>query len=478
MYLRNHRESMNANNLNTMMPCLDEQPQHMAMLPAAAPPAPAMLPEQQVEAPAFPSPFPTSTGPMPVVDYTFQPTAISPESEAGCCGYPCQDACYCTLPAYAKDNAGWLSPECGVTEESSCATFMPSGGGDDRSYLSCAEQPPSPHPASMMMYPSEPMALAGATHAAIYPYHPHHHRQHPYTHPVPHHAQESMNRPHGSFRPSFYNPFEVKHRKRTTRSQLKVLERTFREHPKPNADLRRLLAHNLNMTPRGVQVWFQNRRAKVKAQRRKAAATAAEEAEEDDDEAVAEEKEQHQPPPSSSSSSSASQNTDLHDALAQEPWCMERQNSTTSSVVTTEDLPALLTPATPPYPDGPPPAPFLFGNAVDALVADLVEPAPCKAMQLPKAEPFKEDGSGAFLNNNNNDYNCYYLSTQVPVGCSWPTSQPVGPDMLLQNDVLLQQTWSTNDEQQQQQQQHHRLSDPIFGPNDFDFSFVTTYPSS
>lgn len=75
--------------------------------------------------------------------------------------------------------------------------------------------------------------------------------------------------PHGDFRPTFYNPFEIKHRRRTSRSQLKVLEKSFSENPKPNATVRRILAQKLDMTPRGVQIWFQNRRAKAKMQRRK-----------------------------------------------------------------------------------------------------------------------------------------------------------------------------------------------------------------
>ncbi|KAJ1304321.1 hypothetical protein OPQ81_005481 [Rhizoctonia solani] len=46
---------------------------------------------------------------------------------------------------------------------------------------------------------------------------------------------------------------------------LTVLEREFDTDPKPNADKRRSLAAQLNMTPRAIQVWFQNRRAKIKA---------------------------------------------------------------------------------------------------------------------------------------------------------------------------------------------------------------------
>ncbi|KAJ7899613.1 hypothetical protein B0H14DRAFT_3779653 [Mycena olivaceomarginata] len=61
-----------------------------------------------------------------------------------------------------------------------------------------------------------------------------------------------------------YTPNEVKHRKRTTSAQLKVLEGIFKRDTKPDAVLRTELASQLNMTARGVQVWFQNRRAKEK----------------------------------------------------------------------------------------------------------------------------------------------------------------------------------------------------------------------
>lgn len=71
--------------------------------------------------------------------------------------------------------------------------------------------------------------------------------------------------PNGDYRPTYYNPFEIKHRRRTTKQQFRLLEQTFLENPKPSATVRRNLAQKLGMTPRAVQVWFQNRRAKVKA---------------------------------------------------------------------------------------------------------------------------------------------------------------------------------------------------------------------
>lgn len=51
-----------------------------------------------------------------------------------------------------------------------------------------------------------------------------------------------------------YTPNEVKHRKRTTSAQLKVLETVFKRDTKPNASLRTELAAQLDMTARGVQV--------------------------------------------------------------------------------------------------------------------------------------------------------------------------------------------------------------------------------
>jgi len=79
--------------------------------------------------------------------------------------------------------------------------------------------------------------------------------------------------PNGSniWAPTFYDPFQVKHRRRTSKKQFCILEKAFNENPKPNAATRRDLAEKLKMTVRGVQVWFQNRRAKAKAQRLKMA---------------------------------------------------------------------------------------------------------------------------------------------------------------------------------------------------------------
>ncbi|CAO1635317.1 unnamed protein product [Sympodiomycopsis kandeliae] len=72
-------------------------------------------------------------------------------------------------------------------------------------------------------------------------------------------------------RGAYMNPYEVKHRRRTTKAQFRVLEDTFQRTPKPTADVRRSISEQLDMPPRAVQIWFQNRRAKAKNAAKRAA---------------------------------------------------------------------------------------------------------------------------------------------------------------------------------------------------------------
>ncbi|KAI8974931.1 hypothetical protein BDB01DRAFT_853586 [Pilobolus umbonatus] len=55
-------------------------------------------------------------------------------------------------------------------------------------------------------------------------------------------------------------------RTRTTSEQLAVLEKSFSINPAPNNRVREQLSHQLSMPERSIQIWFQNRRAKVKNQ--------------------------------------------------------------------------------------------------------------------------------------------------------------------------------------------------------------------
>ncbi|KAF2103861.1 hypothetical protein NA57DRAFT_30124 [Rhizodiscina lignyota] len=53
-------------------------------------------------------------------------------------------------------------------------------------------------------------------------------------------------------------------RQRATQDQLITLEMEFNKNPTPTAIVRERIAQEINMTERSVQIWFQNRRAKIK----------------------------------------------------------------------------------------------------------------------------------------------------------------------------------------------------------------------
>lgn len=53
--------------------------------------------------------------------------------------------------------------------------------------------------------------------------------------------------------PYIYDPTHIKHRRRTTPEQLKILEDTFKTDPKPNPTLRKQLSVQLGMSPRVLQ---------------------------------------------------------------------------------------------------------------------------------------------------------------------------------------------------------------------------------
>jgi hypothetical protein len=59
-------------------------------------------------------------------------------------------------------------------------------------------------------------------------------------------------------------------RTRTTLNQLRVLEETFVDMPSPDSKLRKRLSEQLGMSERSIQIWFQNRRAKVKLLKKRA----------------------------------------------------------------------------------------------------------------------------------------------------------------------------------------------------------------
>lgn len=58
-------------------------------------------------------------------------------------------------------------------------------------------------------------------------------------------------------------------RQRATADQLSLLEVEFNRNPTPTAAVRDKIAQEINMTERSVQIWFQNRRAKIKLMAKK-----------------------------------------------------------------------------------------------------------------------------------------------------------------------------------------------------------------
>lgn len=56
----------------------------------------------------------------------------------------------------------------------------------------------------------------------------------------------------------------IKRRRRLQPQETDFLIKVFDQYPRPTAPMRDFLANRLGMTPRGIQIWFQNRRAKVK----------------------------------------------------------------------------------------------------------------------------------------------------------------------------------------------------------------------
>ncbi|EKD20451.1 uncharacterized protein L3040_004260 [Drepanopeziza brunnea f. sp. 'multigermtubi'] len=62
-------------------------------------------------------------------------------------------------------------------------------------------------------------------------------------------------------------------RQRATQDQLVTLEMEFNKNPTPTATVRERIAEDINMTERSVQIWFQNRRAKIKLMAKKSIET-------------------------------------------------------------------------------------------------------------------------------------------------------------------------------------------------------------
>jgi len=135
--------------------------------------------------------------------------------------------------------------------------------------------PPQPHHGSTFVHTlfSQPMQQLPYNH----PLYPHFQPESPAVSsapflsvPPPHNpiaaAAAAAAAANASFARVQHRPFhEVKRRRRLTPEETRRLTYVFLHHTtKPDAALRQRLAEELGMTARAVQVWFQNRRAKVK----------------------------------------------------------------------------------------------------------------------------------------------------------------------------------------------------------------------
>ncbi|KAJ9065811.1 hypothetical protein DSO57_1015639 [Entomophthora muscae] len=74
---------------------------------------------------------------------------------------------------------------------------------------------------------------------------------------LPHLVTEPYSRP---YQPTF--PLKPQQRQRMTAHQTLALEITFRRTHFPSSSARHYLAAQLNLSPRKIQIWFQNRRQK------------------------------------------------------------------------------------------------------------------------------------------------------------------------------------------------------------------------
>ncbi|KAK9369645.1 hypothetical protein V1509DRAFT_652018 [Lipomyces kononenkoae] len=77
-------------------------------------------------------------------------------------------------------------------------------------------------------------------------------------------SQPSLSRKGSSRKSTLTQQQKNNKRQRATTEQLAILETEFSINPAPNGKTRLRIADKINMTERSVQIWFQNRRAKIK----------------------------------------------------------------------------------------------------------------------------------------------------------------------------------------------------------------------
>jgi len=82
--------------------------------------------------------------------------------------------------------------------------------------------------------------------------------------PTYRHEAEELSNPSPLPSPGQSPTKSPKKRQRISPEQLSILEEVYRQKKSPDPNLRNQLAEQLQMTPRRVQIWFQNKRAREK----------------------------------------------------------------------------------------------------------------------------------------------------------------------------------------------------------------------
>ncbi|KAI8077849.1 uncharacterized protein BX664DRAFT_318427 [Halteromyces radiatus] len=115
----------------------------------------------------------------------------------------------------------------------------------------------------------------------------HHHRTTSATSSSTTGSMNSTSRTHHPTSPpnkmsSYYPPLKAK-RKRASPSQLSVLNRVFSQTYFPSTELRIELGKHLGMSPRTVQIWFQNKRQSLRSRTRRLSLSSMENGDDEDD---------------------------------------------------------------------------------------------------------------------------------------------------------------------------------------------------
>ncbi|KAG5370451.1 Homeobox-leucine zipper protein [Yarrowia sp. E02] len=157
-----------------------------------------------------------------------------------------------------------LSPPLERLNKSVSSPMTPASTPPLYDYTSSTAPPPPPivtpsHPAPIHTVPNQVPVYHPA------PHHAHHHIPPPLP---PHHSSHHIMAPHPSYHHAVPQTPKPK-RRRATSYQVARLNEVFEQTFFPSSEQRLDLAKELNMTPRIVQIWFQNKRQGWKSEHKR-----------------------------------------------------------------------------------------------------------------------------------------------------------------------------------------------------------------